>query len=101
MRIVAWIFFWCIFNFSDKDAAIAPELNGNVTMLLNTDWEQFGGQTAKSTKKTLVKNIPPFTGLLYTYPKANESELHFTALSGHDSVLDRQLYGANRPHFNY
>ena len=27
--------------------------------------------------------------------------LHFTASSGHDSVLERPLYGAKRPHCNY
>lgn len=27
--------------------------------------------------------------------------LHFTAASGHDSVLERPLYGAKRPHCNY
>ena len=62
-----------VFNFSDKEATIEPKLSGKVTMLLNTDWEMFGGRTAKSFKKSLVKTLPPFTGLLYTYPKAKES----------------------------
>jgi len=63
-----------VFNFSDKEAFINPKLNGNLTMILNTDWELFGGQTAKSMKKSLLKHVPPFTGLLYTCHKANESE---------------------------
>ena len=63
-----------IFNFSDKEATIDPKLNGTLTMLLSTDWELFGGKTAKSIKKSLIKNIPPFTGLLYTYKEASESE---------------------------
>lgn len=63
-----------IFNFSNKETTIAPELNGNVTMLLNTDWELFGGQTVKSLKKSLLKTIPPFTGLLYAYRKTSDSE---------------------------
>ena len=56
-----------VFNFSDKEATIEPKLSGKVTMLLNTDWEMFGGRTAKSFKKSLVNTIPPFTGLLYSY----------------------------------
>lgn len=63
-----------VFNFSDKEAKIEPELSGKVTMLLNTDWELFGGQTAKSALKTLVKTIPPFTGLLYSHQKTSDSE---------------------------
>ena len=31
----------------------------------------------------------------------NGAFLHFTASSGHDSVLERPLYGAKRPHCNY
>ena len=30
-----------------------------------------------------------------------EDQMHFTASSGHDSVLERPLYGAKRPHCNY
>ncbi len=55
-----------LFNFSDKEAAISPELDGKVTMLLNTDWELFGGKTSKSIKKSLIKTIPRFTGILYS-----------------------------------
>lgn len=62
-----------IFNFSDKEASIDPKLNGKLTMILNTDWELFGGQTAKSMKKSIPEKVPPFTGLLYTCHKANES----------------------------
>ncbi len=58
-----------ILNFSDKEAAVAPEFDGNVTMLLNTDWEMFGGQTAKSIKKTICRTITPFTGILYSCTK--------------------------------
>lgn len=43
------------FNFSDKEAYISPELNGKMRMLLNTDWEPFGGQTPKSYKTSLIK----------------------------------------------
>lgn len=37
------------------------------TMLLNTDWEHFGGKTIKSGKRTIPQIIMPFTGLLFTY----------------------------------
>lgn len=56
-----------LLNFSDKEAAIEPKLDGSVTMLLNTDWEQFGGNTVKSLKRSLPQTIPAFTGILFTY----------------------------------
>lgn len=55
-----------VFNFSDKESTINPELNGKLTMLLNTDWEQFGGKTSMSTTELINKSIPPFTGILYS-----------------------------------
>lgn len=63
---------FAVFNFSDKEATVMPELDGNFSLLLNTDWEQFGGNTPKSMKKTLVRTIPPFTGILYTYQKEDK-----------------------------
>lgn len=56
-----------VFNFSDREAVVAPELDGKVTMLLNTDWEPFGGKTVKSSKRSLAKTLPPFSGILYSY----------------------------------
>ena len=58
-----------LFNFSDKDAAIAPEPDGKVTMLLNTDWESFGGKTKRSTCKSIPNLIPAFSGVLFTMTK--------------------------------
>ena len=55
-----------LLNFSDKAAYIAPELDSKVTMQLNTDWEQFGGNTAKSRKRRIPHTIPAFTGILFT-----------------------------------
>lgn len=55
-----------IFNFSDKEASIAPEFDKNVTLLLNTDWEQFGGKTVKDFKTSLPQTLPSFTGVLFT-----------------------------------
>ncbi|MBQ8143461.1 MAG: 1,4-alpha-glucan branching protein GlgB [Butyricicoccus sp.] len=54
-----------LFNFSDRAAAIDPDLTGRVTMLLHTDWEPFGGSTPRSAKRTLVKTLPPYSGVLY------------------------------------
>ena len=54
-----------IFNFSDKEVTITPELDGNVTMLLNTDWECFGGGTPKKRHNKLSVKIPPLSGLVY------------------------------------
>lgn len=54
-----------LFNFSDKEAAMAPELDGSATMLLNTGWESFGGNARRSTKKSIEKQLPPYCGILY------------------------------------
>ena len=54
-----------LFNFSDRDAVIAPELNGEATMLLNTDWEPFGGKTKWEKCKSISNSIPAFCGILY------------------------------------
>ncbi len=66
-RTGKWDAVFVIFNFSDKEASIAPELDGKVTLLLNTDWELFGGKTKKSIEKTIPQTILPFTGLMFTY----------------------------------
>lgn len=63
-----------ILNFSDKEASIAPKLDGNVALLLNTDWEAFGGKTIKSIKSTIPKTISPFTGLLFAYQESSASK---------------------------
>ncbi len=63
-----------ILNFSDKEASIAPELDGRVTLLLNTDWELFGGKTKKTIKRAVPKTILPFTGLLFTYQRSSALE---------------------------
>ena len=55
-----------IFNFSDNKATIASELDGQVTMLLNTDWEPFGGKTKKSTTRKQTISIHPYTGMLFS-----------------------------------
>lgn len=31
-----------------------------------TDWEQFGGKTYKSSTESDIISIPPFTGILYS-----------------------------------
>lgn len=56
-----------LFNFSDKEAFISPILDKKVSMLLNTDWQEFGGNTIKSLKRSLPQTIPAFTGILFTY----------------------------------
>lgn len=55
-----------LFNFSDKEAAIAPKLDGKVTMLLNTDWEIYGGSTKRSASRSIPETIPAFCGMLFS-----------------------------------
>lgn len=57
-----------------KEAAISPDLDGKVTLFLNTDWKIFGGKTVKSIKRVIPQAIPPFTGLLFTYQKLSPLE---------------------------
>ena len=45
-----------LFNFSDKEAAIAPEVDGCAAILLHTDWEAFGGNTRRFVKKSIEKH---------------------------------------------
>lgn len=52
-----------ILNFSDKEAIIEADYDNNATVLLNTDWEEFGGKSIKDSH-TALKRIPPFTGLV-------------------------------------
>ena len=54
-----------IFNFSDVKATIAPEVEGIATMILHTDWEAFGGNTRRSMKKSIEKQLPPYCGVFY------------------------------------
>ena len=54
-----------LFNFSDRDASIAPEVKGKVTMLLNTDWEQYGGKTKHCSTASIPTVMQPYSGLLY------------------------------------
>ncbi len=52
-----------ILNFSDKEAVIEIDYGSNATVLLNTDWEEFGGKSIKNGH-ILLNIIPPFTGLI-------------------------------------
>lgn len=54
-----------VMNFSDQEAAIAPQIAGRATLLLHTDWEPFGGNTPVVRKRKLAAAIPPFSGMLY------------------------------------
>lgn len=54
-----------LFNFSDKEASIAPELDGKVTMLLNTDWESFGGKVKENKAQSVSQIISPYSGQIY------------------------------------
>ena len=63
------------FNFGDTeltDYELTLPQTGKPTLLLHTDWTDFGGGTAKPVKAkalpaadTLTLNLPPFSGVLY------------------------------------
>ena len=54
-----------LFNFSDKEATIAPGMDGSTTTLLHTDWDTFGGNTHRAMKKSIEKQLPPYCGVFY------------------------------------
>ena len=54
-----------LFNFSDREAACRVNYQGNVKLLLHTDWEIYGGKTKKKIVKELPKSIPAYTGMLF------------------------------------
>ena len=63
-----------IFNFSDKEATLNPDLKGNFATLLHTDWVEFGGKTSTKDQDALIPTIKPFTGIIYSYtPKQKRS----------------------------
>ena len=63
------------FNFGDTELAdyeLTLPQTGKLTLLLHTDWTDFGGGTAKPVKakalpaaNTLTLDLPPFSGVLY------------------------------------
>lgn len=55
-----------VLNFSDREANIAPALAGQVSMLLRTDWEPFGGTEKPSAIRHVPCRIPPYCGMLFS-----------------------------------
>ena len=68
------------FNFGDtelKDYTLTLPVAGKLTLLLDTDWETFGGSTAapkrscaRKTDGKLKLTLPPFSGRLYRLEQA-------------------------------
>ncbi len=53
-----------LLNFSDREVTIAPAVAGDCELLLNTSWEEFGGNVIKQEKQAVPEALPPYTGLL-------------------------------------
>ena len=53
------------FNFSDKAAIIEPDIYGDVTMLINSDWDVYGGNTKKIAHRRIMKRMPAYSGVIY------------------------------------
>lgn len=68
------------FNFGDtelEDYTLTLPVAGKLTLLLDTDWETFGGSTAapkrscaRKTDGELKLTLPPFSGRLYRLEQA-------------------------------
>ena len=54
-----------LFNFSDQEAHCHVRYDGNVKILLHTDWEIYGGKTKKKILKSLPETIPSYSGMLF------------------------------------
>lgn len=57
-----------VFNFgnSPKKYALGEYSNRNVTVLLHTDWNDFGGDTPNNAKLDISElTLPPFSGILF------------------------------------
>ena len=52
-------------NFSDQKAQINPEIWGDAKMILNSDWNTWGGETKKLQRKAIQKTIAPYSGVIY------------------------------------
>lgn len=53
-----------ILNFSDQEVAIHTGMNKGY-LLLDTNWDVYGGTGQKSHKHSIAETISPFSGLLY------------------------------------
>ena len=54
------------FNFSDKAALIEPDISGRVRMLINSDWEDFGGKTKRVARQRIMKRLPAYSAVVYS-----------------------------------
>lgn len=54
-----------LFNFSDHEVDCEIRYDGDVKILLHTDWECYGGKTKKKILKALPDKIPPYSGMLF------------------------------------
>ena len=52
-------------NFSDKKAQIDPVIWGEAKMILNSDWNTWGGETKKVQRRAIQKTIAPYSGVIY------------------------------------
>lgn len=58
-----------VLNFSNQQADIAPAVGSTVTMLLNTNWEPFGGKEKRSALRHIPGKIAPLSGMIFCYEK--------------------------------
>ena len=52
-------------NFSDKKAQMEPVVWGESKMILNSNWNVWGGESKKLQKKSIQKVIAPYSGVIY------------------------------------
>lgn len=53
-------------NFSDTEVEIIPKLENDMSILLDTDWEKFGGKTSRNN---ITDTIQPYSGKLFIQDK--------------------------------
>lgn len=53
-----------LLNFSDQEATLVFDDENEYTMLLNTGWEEYGGQEKKVVSDYMSSVLAPFSGIL-------------------------------------
>jgi 1,4-alpha-glucan branching enzyme len=52
-------------NFSDKATNMDPDVQGEFSLLINSDWEDFGGKTKRLARRKIMKRLPAYSGAVY------------------------------------
>lgn len=52
-------------NFSDRAANMDPDVEGNVRLIMHTDWDIYGGGSKSVARRKIMKRLPAHSGAVY------------------------------------